>query len=72
MLKNNTYISKILFRRDTSINWSNNNPVLSEGEPGYELDTGLYKLGNGITAWNDLPYSNAFRATVQEDTWYKR
>ena len=66
MLKNNTYISKILFRRDTSINWSNNNPVLSEGEPGYELDTGLYKLGNGITTWNDLPYSNAFRATVQE------
>ena len=66
MLKNNTYISKILFRRDTSTNWSNNNPVLSEGEPGYELDTGLYKLGNGITAWNDLPYSNAFRATVQE------
>lgn len=66
MLKNNTYISKILFRRDTSINWSNNNPVLSEGEPGYELDTGLYKLGNGITAWNDLPYSNTFRTTVQE------
>lgn len=66
MLKNNTYISKILFRRDTSSNWFNNNPVLSEGEPGYELDTGLYKLGNGITTWNDLPYSNTFRTTVQE------
>lgn len=68
MLANNTYLTKILFRRDTAINWANNNPVLSEGEPGYEVDTGLFKLGDGIKAWNDLAYSNTFRAMVPEVT----
>lgn len=68
MLANNTYLTKILFRRDTATNWANNNPVLSEGEPGYEVDTGLFKLGDGIKAWNDLAYSNTFRAMVPEVT----
>ena len=68
MLANNTYLTKILFRRDTATNWANNNPVLSEGEPGYEVDTGLFKLGDGVKAWNDLAYSNTFRAMVPEVT----
>lgn len=68
MLANNTYLTKILFRRDTAANWANNNPVLSEGEPGYEVDTGLFKLGDGVKAWNDLAYSNTFRAMVPEVT----
>lgn len=68
MLANNTYLTKILFRRDTATNWANNNPVLSEGEPGYEVDTGLFKLGDGVKAWNDLAYSNTYRAMVPEVT----
>ena len=32
------------------------NPTLAEGEPGFELDTGKLKIGNGTTAWNDLAY----------------
>ena len=32
------------------------NPVLSAGEPGFELDTGKLKIGDGSTYWNDLPY----------------
>lgn len=66
MLANNTYLSKILFRRDSASNWATNNPVLSEGEPGYEVDTGLFKIGDGVKDWKSLPYSNTFRALVPE------
>jgi hypothetical protein len=47
----------ILFRRDTAANWVAENPVLLDGEPGYETDTRKLKIGNGVAAWNALPYS---------------
>jgi len=46
----------IQIRRDTSTNWINANPILADGEFGYEIDTKKYKLGDGTTAWIDLPY----------------
>lgn len=48
--------TKIQLRRDTSANWQGTNPVLAQGEPGVELDTKKMKVGDGITAWNDLEY----------------
>lgn len=36
--------------------WARNNPVLRAAEPGFELDTNRLKIGDGATAWNDLPY----------------
>ena len=42
---------------DTSSNWFNNNPVLLAGEMGVESDTGLFKFGDGATAWNSLQYA---------------
>lgn len=50
--------TRIQIRRDTSTNWSVNNPVLALGEPGLETDTQIVKYGDGVTAWNSLPYSN--------------
>ncbi|MEM4385381.1 MAG: hypothetical protein QXD03_02400 [Candidatus Anstonellales archaeon] len=47
---------RIKLRRDTSSNFSTANPVLSEGELAYEKNTGRFKLGDGITPWNSLPY----------------
>lgn len=47
---------KIQHRRDTKARWAEYNPILMEGEVGYELDTDQYKLGDGEHAWNDLPY----------------
>lgn len=35
------------------------NPVLLKGEIVYESDTRKRKIGNGITAWNNLPYETA-------------
>lgn len=45
----------IRIRRGTAANASTNNPVLAEGEPGYEIDTGVLKIGDGVTPWAGLP-----------------
>jgi hypothetical protein len=50
--------TKIQFRRDTAANWVLYNPILAQGEAGYEYDTGKFKVGNGVTAWNSLVYSS--------------
>lgn len=47
---------RLEFRRDAGTNWNTYNPILKSGEPGYEIDTGKMKIGNGVTAWNALPY----------------
>jgi hypothetical protein len=47
---------RIQIRRDTSERWTINNPVLLEGEFGYEIDTECLKIGDGQTEWNALPY----------------
>jgi len=47
---------QIQLRRDTAENWTIINPILAEGEVGVETDTLKIKIGDGITAWNDLEY----------------
>lgn len=48
---------QIKLRRDSAANWTANNPVLAEGEMGIELGaTPKWKVGDGTTAWNALPY----------------
>ena len=60
---------KIQNRRDTIENWTSANPVLLSGEFGY-VTTGKYKnmfkLGDGSTKWNDLPfaYMNVIKPAV--------
>lgn len=48
--------TQIQFRRDTSANWTSQNPTLAEGELGLVTDTGAYKIGNGTDDWNTLDY----------------
>jgi len=47
----------IQIRRGTASQWTSTNPVLADGELGFETDTKKGKLGNGVTAWNSLTYS---------------
>ena len=47
---------RIQIRRDTSSNWTSNNPILLQGEFGYELNTGYAKIGDGQTPWINLEY----------------
>ena len=49
-------MARIQLRRDTSGNWTTNNPVLASGELGIETDTNQVKIGNGIGNWDVLPY----------------
>jgi len=44
------------FQRGSANRWTELNPVLGPAEPGVELDTGLFKMGDGHTEWNDLEY----------------
>jgi hypothetical protein len=46
----------IKFKRGTAAAWTSANPTLSQGEPGFETDTGKLKIGDGATAWNSLDY----------------
>lgn len=49
-------MDRIQFRRDTSSNWLKYNPILMEGEVGYEIDTKKRKIGDGYTSWINLSY----------------
>lgn len=41
-------------RRATSAEWNAANPILADGEIGVEKDTGIVKIGNGSSTWNQL------------------
>jgi hypothetical protein len=47
---------KIKVRRSSSSAWTAANPVLSDGEIGFESNTGKFKIGNGTTVWASLNY----------------
>lgn len=49
-------------RRGTAAQWTTQNPILDSAEPGYETDTGEFKLGDGILSWSALPYVGADKA----------
>ncbi len=53
-----TFSKRIQLRNDSATNWASANPVLLEGEIGIEIDAtrNRIKIGDGSTAWNDLPY----------------
>jgi hypothetical protein len=48
--------TRIQVRRGSSSNWTTTNPVLSEGEIGFETDSGKFKIGNGSSVWSSLDY----------------
>lgn len=49
----------IQHKHGTAAEWASENPVLLAWEIGLETDTQLAKMGDGITAWNNLPYAFA-------------
>jgi hypothetical protein len=60
-------MAKIKFRRDTAANWTSANPILAQGEPGFEHDTGLLKIGDGSTTWVELDYSSGSAASLTDN-----
>lgn len=69
---------KIQLRRDSASNWTANNPILLEGEIGVEFNTAQLnsssilrmKIGNGVNAWNNLPYINTGSFTPATNVVY--
>ena len=55
---------RIQMRRDTQVNWGANNPTLSQGEIGYETDTGRLKIGDGTSVWSSLSYFSGAQSTL--------
>jgi hypothetical protein len=58
-----TITAQIQLRRDTSVNWTSNNPILLAGEMALSTDflySGTdqprYKIGNGVDTWLNLDY----------------
>lgn len=60
-MANKTLNTRIALRGDTKEKWESKNPVLLKNEMGIELGAtaaeNKIKIGDGITAWNDLGYT---------------
>ena len=48
--------ARLQLRGDTAANWASANPTLAARELALETDTSKFKIGDGVTAWNSLPY----------------
>lgn len=67
-MANKIILAQMKQRRDTKANWAAQNPVLLAGELGIVSDDpNLYKVGDGATAWNALPF-RGFNGTVSQTT----
>lgn len=62
--------ARIQLKKDTSEAWRINNPVLLDGEAGYESDTNLMKVGDGIHRWLELDYTNSGATAVASTANY--
>lgn len=56
MSQDNKTNVRIASKMDTKANLTEYNPVLLDKEVVYERDTGRYKIGDGVSRWNELSY----------------
>lgn len=63
---NTTLNSRQIIKNDTSANWSTAPLVLLKGEIAYETDTGLFKIGDGVSTFAQILsyYAKVSRGTV--------
>lgn len=62
--------ARIRLKTDTSEAWRRNNPILLDGEEGYETDTNLAKMGDGIHHWLELDYKNSGASAIASTANY--
>ena len=54
----------------TKAEWEVANPILLKGEKGFVSDDpNLFKIGDGVTAWNNLPW-RGYTGTIAQITGY--
>ena len=47
---------QLQWRRGLAATWTSVNPILLDGEVGYETDTNKFKVGDSVTSWSSLSY----------------
>lgn len=57
MSEQTLHIDHLYLRNDAAATWVEKNTVLGKGEIGVEMDTGKFKLGDGVTSWVGLHYA---------------
>lgn len=72
-----TLTAKIQLRRDTSANWTSNNPILAAGEVAFtsdvfytSTDQQRFKIGDGVQTWTQLDYVPEGGATTYPEHLY--
>lgn len=65
-------MTTIQYRRGNAAEWAQANPILREGEPGYETNSRRHKIGDGESRWAELPYQGSSggggtSSSVEED-----
>lgn len=68
MVQGKNHHDTIQLRRGHSDLWTLNDPILADGEPGYESDTKKHKIGDGISQWTELGYALADIKDPEDDT----
>jgi hypothetical protein len=48
--------TRIQVRRGTTSEWNTANPILTEGEFGYNTTLDKFKIGDGTSTWSVLEY----------------
>ena len=61
--------NRVQFRRGTAAEATSKNPLLADGELGFETDTRRFKIGDGATYWNDLEYGGLIGAPGISIEW---
>ena len=51
--------TRIQMRRGTTSQWNTADPILNEGEIGYNTTLAAFKIGDGSTIWSELDYYQA-------------
>jgi hypothetical protein len=60
--------TQIQIRRDSEANWTSVNPILADGEIGFDVTSNRFKVGNGVDAWSDIEFSGSSLATGDQPT----
>ena len=61
-MANNRVQANLILRSGLADNWTTRNPILQQSELGFETDTFLLKIGDGVSDWQHLPYINKYDA----------
>ena len=57
-------LARLLLRRGTTHEWVSANPILARGEAGVDTTVNKIKIGDGVSTWNELAWTNQF--TIDE------